>query len=474
MARAADGGGTVTGRPSPGVIGDETKEELAVSTQTSKIRDLAGKPLTRRDVLKTTGAVAAGGLAAGLHPKASKVFAAPTVLQGEPETIRYMTWFWNEPGRAEAWRFMIEKFHAAQSEIRVEEGGGPFDEFTNNVVVQLQAGELEGDLIQTTPDLALRLLRAEQLEPLQEVLEANNITTLSKAHDYITVDGNVYGLDVVTVVFGLLYNSSLFEKDNVQLPTNVDEWVEVSKQLTRRPDQFGIFSDHLLSEPESFWFTLQEWAMPYDGVWATGLTPQVTSEPILNALKLYKTMYDNAFPQGVDQAAARQLWGNQQIAQQLIVSALVNVYKAEAPEFYANIRSMTLPWESKKSIARIHPITVNVNSDKKDAAKEFVKFLYAPENYRDLLTKQLDVIPAYDVGGLETYFAELHWLSPGYENINYTTPPDIMGDFIFNNQEFGQVVITRFQEVLTANRPVEEAMADAQEELEALAERIEG
>jgi ABC-type glycerol-3-phosphate transport system substrate-binding protein len=130
-----------------------------------------------------------------------------------------------------------------------------------------------------------------------------------------------------------------------------------------------------------------------------------------------------------------------------------------------------LPWESKRSIARIHPITVNAGGEHVDAAKEFIKFLYTPENYRDLLTQQLDVIPAYDVGGLEEYFADLPWLT-GYEDISPTTPPDIMGDFIFNNQEFGQVVINRVTEVLTANRPVEEAMAQAQQELEELGARL--
>ena len=36
--------------------------------------------------------------------------------------------------------------------------------------------------------------------------------------------------------------------------------------------------------------------MPYDGVWAEGKTPMVTSEPIINAVKLFKTMYDDCFP----------------------------------------------------------------------------------------------------------------------------------------------------------------------------------
>ncbi|MBA2519316.1 MAG: extracellular solute-binding protein [Chloroflexia bacterium] len=427
--------------------------------------------LNRRHLLKTGSAAAVAG-AATIGAKRSPAFAAPAVLQGEQITLRYGTWFWYEPGRAEAWRYMIEQFHAAQNEIRIEESGAPFDEFTNNIIVQLQAGGLDDDLVQTTPDLVLRLLRAGQLASLQDVIDSLGITTLSPAHDYITVDGQVHGLDVVTVVFGLLYNAQLFEDEGITtLPASVEEWVEVSQALTSRPDQFGMYSAHLTSEPESFWFQLQEWAMPFDGVWANEAGPQVNSEPIINAVSLFKTFYDTTFPQGSDDSTATRQWGDGQIAQQLIVSAAVNVYRTSAPELYPHIRSYSLPWESKRSIARIHPITVNANGANVDAAKEFVKFLYTPENYRELLTRQLDVIPAYDVGGLDEYFSDLPWLT-GYEDISPTTPPDIMGDFIFNNQEFGQIVINRVTEVLTADRPVEEAMAQAQQELEELGGRL--
>ncbi len=85
-----------------------------------------------------------------------------------------------EPGRQEAWRFLVEKFHSEQNEIRVEEAGWPFNEFTNNIVIQLQSGELEGEVISTTPDLVLRLLQAGVLEPLNPALERNNITTLEQ------------------------------------------------------------------------------------------------------------------------------------------------------------------------------------------------------------------------------------------------------------------------------------------------------
>ena len=183
----------------------------------------------------------------GAHPKASKVFAAPTVLQGEPITLDYYTWFYNEPGRGDAWTAMIAEFEASQSDIKVNMTGWPFDDFANNIIVQLQAGKLDGDLFQTTPDLVLRLLAADVLTNLNPVLEANNITTLSQAHDYITVDGGVMGLDVVTVVFGLFYNTELFEKAGItELPVDPAQWMEVSTALTERPNQFGLFNDHLI------------------------------------------------------------------------------------------------------------------------------------------------------------------------------------------------------------------------------------
>ncbi len=442
----------------------------SVSQQKDTISTSIPTSVNRRTVLKSG---VAAGVAAGMASKASRVFAAPTLLQASPVTLKYVTWFWNEPGRQDAWRALVEKFHSEQDEIKIEEAGWPFNDFTNNIIIQLQAGKLEGDLIQTTPDLVLRLLKAGVLEPLGSVLTENKITTLSSAHDYITVDGQPMGLDVVTVVFGLLYNKAIFEANEItKLPTTTDEWLAVSKQLTQRPNKFGMFSPHILAEPESFWFTLQEWASPFDGVWAEGKNPLLTSEPIMKAVQLFKEFYDATFPQGSDDSTATRQWGSKQIAQQLIVSAAVNSYKTVAPEIYPDIRSMSLPWASKRSIARIHPITVNNTGKNKEAALTFVTWLYKPENYRLLLQKQLDVIPSYDVGELDAYFKDLPWLE-GYKDIKPITPPEMVGDFIFNNQEFGQIVINRVQEVLTANRPVEDAMKDAQTEAEDLAGRLE-
>ena len=52
------------------------------------------------------------------------------------------------------------------------------------------------------------------------------------------------------------------------------------------------------------------------------------------------------------------------------------------PDFYPLLNSAPIPWASNTSIARIHPMMVNAASPVKDAAIEFVTYMYKPDNYR--------------------------------------------------------------------------------------------
>ena len=76
-----------------------------------------------------------------------------------------------------------------------------------------------------------------------------------------------------------------------------------------------------------------------------------------------------------------------------------------------------------------------------------------------------DLCPA--VGGRKEYLDNLHWLKPGFDGVTYVTPFDVVGDFVYNFNEFGQIVITNFADVLNAGKSVEEAMAQAQKQAEA-------
>jgi len=151
----------------------------------------------------------------------------------------------------------------------------------------------------------------------------------------------------------------------------------------------------------------------------------------------------------------------------------VNIWSSSGPVIYPSLRSVVPPGPSGKAITRIHPICVNANAtdDEKAAAKSFVEWLYRPENYQELMERCLDVVPPYPGAIRQEYLDEQFW-ADGYLQGEAITPLEVMGDYIFFNQEFGNVVMDKFSEVLVADRPVEDAMADAQEELEQASERL--
>jgi len=437
--------------------------------------------MTRRDFLRVGGAVAfssilaacGGGAPATPGGAAATGAAAPAASTGTKQTVRYLSWWFEEGNRGKTWNAFIKEFNDSQKDIDVKPENIPFDAYTTKTIVAAQSGKLDGDILQATPELAPRLIKGDLLYPLDDVLTRNNITDLSSAHDAMRKDGHIYGLDMVTVAFGILYNKKRYDDAKITPAKTPEEWVEVSKALTNRDkQQYGLWANHLVSEASDFWFQLEEWAMPYDGVWAKGKTPLLTSDPIIKGLKLFKQMYDVAFPQGADGATGQRLFGTGATAQGLFVSAAVGGLKPLFPDLYPQLRSAPIPWASNKSIARIHPMMINKASNVKDAAMEFVTYMYKPDNYRRMVEGCEDVIFAQPSAARKEYLDKLEWLKPGYSGVTYVTPFDVVGDFVYNFQEFGQIVITNFAKVLNAGMSVEDAMAGAQKEAEALAQRI--
>ena len=98
--------------------------------------------------------------------------------------------------------------------------------------------------------------------------------------------------------------------------------------------------------------------------------------------------------------------------------------------------------------------------------------MYKPDNYRRMVEGCGDVIFAQPSVERKEYGDSLPWKKPGYDGVAYVTPFDVVGDFVYNFAEFGQIVITNFADVLNAGKSVEDAMAAAQKQAEALAQRI--
>ena len=426
-------------------------------------------PVGRRTFL--TGAVIAGLATVG-----TLAGCAPTgTTNGGKTKINIASWMQFEPGRKEAWASVLKRFNDQSDTIEVGFVGWPFAEFSNQMLTQVQAGALEADIITAPPDLASRLFSLNAYSPLTDAISAAGISPLKDLHAFVSKGDEFYGVSTVTVSFGLLYNQAVFDAAGVAPAANVEDWVAQAESLTNRPDSFGLIAANTMAEAANFWFNLQNWVNAYDGVWAKGKTPMVTSDPVVKTLELFKQMFDNAMPKGSNDAQQMELMGTGRASQGLLVSASVNVLKGSNEQVYADLRSAAAPWASGKGTARVHPISLYEGSNNKEAATEFLGWLLKAENMSDLMMQSLDVLAPYPeieaVPAFETYLTDLPWVS-GYMDVDPVTPMDLMGDFINANDEFGNILLSHFQTSLNDNVPVVDAMAKAQTELEGLASRL--
>lgn len=156
--------------------------------------------LTRRNLLRASGAAALTGLLAacgGAAPAAPSggtagEVVAPAANTGAKQTVRYLTWWMEEGNRGKTWTSFIKEFNESQNEVEIKAENIPFDAYTTKTIVSAQSGKLDGDILQTTPELAPRLIKAGLLAPLDDVITTNKITDLSSAHDSLRQDGHLY------------------------------------------------------------------------------------------------------------------------------------------------------------------------------------------------------------------------------------------------------------------------------------------
>jgi multiple sugar transport system substrate-binding protein len=391
-----------------------------------------------------------------------------------PATVKYLTWWWAEKGRNDAWRGIVKKFHDAQKDIRIQEVGFPYSEFFQRVTTQIAGGRLDADVLSFYDELGIRLIKAGVLAPVDDIVQKLGIPDkLDKTvHQFVTSGGKLHGLLAVNVPYALIYNRDLYQAAGVaKAPTSQEEYIQVAKRLTKRPDQFGHAARNTMPEQNGWWQDISHWVLGYGGQWVKGKKPQLTEAPVLNAVKAYKRLYDDAVPQGADASTYRRMAWEGKIAQYIDNSANINILKSGNPAIYPKIFTAPPPWENHRAINIPNYVGMYAGSTQKQAAAAFLEFVYRPENFQQLMEAALDIYPPYHGAVREAYLKELHWVS-GFLASKGSPIPALVEGLESNIAEVRQAVLSQVSQVLTTGKAPEAAMAEAQASVEALAARV--
>jgi multiple sugar transport system substrate-binding protein len=430
--------------------------------------------ISRRKLL--TGCAAAGSalLLSSAARAATPPQPAATTAPGTAKvkvTVKYLTWWWAETGRNLVWRQFVKDFEAANPDIHIEEVSVPYARYEDTVITQLAGGQLEGDILSMNDAFFLRLARAGHLLPVDDIpARAGVADRLEPENQMAVINGKRVGLVIVMVPNAIIYNQKLYDEAGIKEPPKTpDEYFEVAQRLTKQPDLYGHAMRSTMPEVAGWWQDLIHWVAGYDGKWAVQGRPTATDPGVIKAVKMQKKLYDaKVMPQGADAGTYRKMAWQGKIGQYLDNHANITVLRTGNPDIYPLLRTAAPPWPNKKSLTVVNFLGVYSQTKVPNEAKRVLEFLYKPQNYQKLMESALDIRGLYKGCVSDDFIKKNAWTKGFLESVSFPQPPE---GFETKLPEFRRLTLQRVSEVLTNNRPAEEAMADAQKDLEELAKR---
>jgi multiple sugar transport system substrate-binding protein len=200
--------------------------------------------INRRDLLKT-GAVAGAAAGAALVSKKSSVFAAPSVIQSGPVTIRFMTHNTLEAAAGPVLKQMIAEFEEANPDIKIQ-----LEEVPNADILTKLTAYAEGDDLPDVIDGQFGLASFINLDAALDITDRVDAEGLRESFIPVALqagtdgEGRILGLPFYTGTDALYYRIDHFEEaglDPTKPPTTWQELADAAKALTNpRAGRYGF------------------------------------------------------------------------------------------------------------------------------------------------------------------------------------------------------------------------------------------
>lgn len=356
---------------------------------------LAGRRMNRRQVFRT--AAGAGAAAAGIGAAMSG--PTKTIAQGEPVTLRFAGWIGMEESTAAQFEHMVGLFQAKFPNVTIEYEGVAWENTRQQLLLQTSAGN-PPDVAQVAAPWIGQFAYSGAIVPLEELAADITGNYVGGVIDSYTFPGPVgdthlWGLPWVAVHAATFYNTVLMTNaglDPAALPSTIDEFDAVARAIAGlgEDDQgnkiWGLVTATDRSELSANIFN--QWLFNFGGdiLDDTGAVT-LDGAPAVETLTYLKALADDGvMPAGFSFRDQYNLMANQQagaFTDGSYARDVLRITSGRGEEFDAdftvalNPTNLDNPGEpgQHKTIFHHHTLVMFEQSQNKEAAYEFIKFL---------------------------------------------------------------------------------------------------
>lgn len=398
---------------------------------------------------------------------AGAALATPQPAAAE-DGISFLVVDYNAPGMGDWWKKLVARFEEVKG-VDVDPRNTPAADYYQQLLIQAASGT-GADVLTVNPNNLGELLAAEQLVPLNDMIEKSGLRDRVKEGGFenLSVDGTIYAVPITGRTLELIYNRCHFEEAGIDgPPTTPAEFLDIAQRLTVKDgDRVQRYGANMVNANEDPTYEmLLMWTIAHGGSFADEQGNfTLDSEPAVKALEFMKQIYDSgAVPKGMKEADLRSLFATGGTAMTIDGQwqfPFIEKNNAENFDCYTSARH---PWDGPGTGGVNMALAINADSDNPEMAWEFIAMALGPELQSEF-GNHSPYIP-YGVDALtEAQLKDRPYLQPWIESAGTAHPIFIRG----HEDEFNEIwpiVVDAILVTLREDVPAEESLAEAQRKL---------
>lgn len=354
-------------------------------------------------------------------------------------------------------------FNSTHSDIEIKPIGIPFSSFSNTILTQLGGGGgpdvMRLDLNDFYPAAGAGLLMG-----LDDRIDAGKYDFIGP-DKYMKIDGSRYGVVLSMTPYALLYNKNLVGA--AKPPATFDELLAAAK-AARTDKVYGFAFRTTMNQASGFWQDVCSFVYGFGGQWAKDGELTVNSPQVVDGIKAYKKINDaGVIPEGATSSEYRQMFWEGKVAYMIDNGGVAGLLASKAPDLPLEAAPSPFPHPQQGMVLAV--LAVNENSQNKDAAVEFVKWVLSPQAQQAFLQIPGEIYAGTKVqraaGDTEAAKRFDKILDVYAGQADYGTPQLVPG-FEEQTPQMQQIILEQVVRVLKAGADPQEAMDRAQKEIE--------
>ncbi|ODT71894.1 MAG: sugar ABC transporter substrate-binding protein [Pelagibacterium sp. SCN 63-23] len=392
------------------------------------------------------------------------LLSAGTVSAQEPVTLVISNSQWLDALRGtNLWNALL-KYEDVAPHVTLEQLAIPSAQYADRITTELGAGQ-GPDIAIMQDGLFYAIAKAGLLVPLDAVVESSD--ALNSTNENGIVDGEQLGIAWQRAVYALIYNRSLLDAAEGEVPSDVAGLIANAEAVTAATGAVGFTSRHQISDFTGWYMDFQNWAYGFGVNWvddAGNLTIN-TSEAVA-AVAAFKDVYDSGIiPIGDDMPTQRTRFKENTVGFSIDNSGgTLNIATGGALAS-TDLEAAPLPFPEPGAHQQLF-LGVSTHSDHQDEAIAFLEWLVSAEGQQALREASGPDALATDVPVTENFRATNPWADTFAELATTSRSTLIPG----HEGETGPImrhVMEALERVIIANEDPETALAAAQAAVDA-------